>query len=396
MSSKEEINQELRALTSGYRWVILLVVVYSFVASSVAFESAPPALPAMIKAFSINDVHAGLIMSIVLIPGLFLSVPSGWLLIKYQAKKVGVTSLIFVTAASFFTSISNSFETVLLSRFILGVGAVLITITGFAAIPQWFESHDLGKAMGLLGTSFPLSIVITFPIMSFVTTNFGWRFPFYIATSLAIIATVLFLTVVKDGPYSKNAIAKGSRKTYFNLEIWKLGFCLLCAQGATFSFSTWAPTLFTRFSGLPNIQASFLASLSSFPTIFLVPLFGYLSDRMGNRRSFVIFGSFLMTIAFVSMGFGLNIAMVGSVLFLGLATAIILPAANSMPSKILGSSQAGIGFGIVSICSLAGAVLLVTLVGYLIDSTSSLTIPFLAMGFFSAMGVVLAFSIKTK
>lgn len=364
---------------------------------TVAFQSVPPMIPAIIKAFSITDVQAGFIMSIVIVPGLFLSLPSGWLLTKYNAKKVGVAALVCVAVASVVAAISNSFDLLLFGRLILGFGGILITITDLAIISQWFGDKDLGKAMGLMGASMPIAVIITFPSVSLVVANFGWRFPFYISSFLAVTAIVVFLVAIKDGPYSQDKGIKGGRKDYVNLELWKLGLCLLGAQGAAFSFSTWAPTLFTEFAHMPSVQAS-LAGLSGLFTIFLVPFFGYLSDRMGKRRLFIILGPLLMTVAFVTLALGsdLIMAMVGSVLFIGVTTAIIAPAANAMPPEILGHGKAGIGFGVINVCGSLGAVLSVPLIGYLIGATGSFEVSLFGMAAFSVMAVLVAFTLKTK
>ena len=197
---------------------------------TVAFQSVPPMIPAIIKAFSITDVQAGFIMSIVIVPGLFLSLPSGWLLTKYNAKKVGVAALVCVAVASVVAAISNSFDLLLFGRLILGFGGILITITDLAIISQWFGDKDLGKAMGLMGASMPIAVIITFPSVSLVVANFGWRFPFYISSFLAVTAIVVFLVAIKDGPYSQDKGIKGGRKDYVNLELWKLGLVCLCSR----------------------------------------------------------------------------------------------------------------------------------------------------------------------
>jgi MFS family permease len=363
---------------------------------TVAFESVPPMIPAIIKQFSITDVQAGLLMSIVIVPGLFLSLPSGWLLNKYQAKKVGVAALVCLAVASIVTAISNSFELMLFGRLILGLGGILITITGLTIISQWFGDKDLGKAMGLMGASVPIAVLITFPSMSLVTANFGWRYPFYISSFLAATAVVVFLVAIKDGPYCHDKGVKGERKDYVNLELWKLGLFCLCAQGAGFSFSTWAPTLFTEFVHIANVQASFLAGLSGLFTIFLVPFFGYLSDRVGKRRLFLILGPLLMTVAFVSLALVTNVTMIGSVLFVGVATAIFIPVLNAMPPEILGHGKAGIGFGVINVCGSLGAILSVPFIGFLISATGSYAVSLFGIGAFSVAAVVLALTLKTR
>ena len=71
-----------------------------------------------------------------------------------------------------------------------------------------------------------------------------------------------------------------------------------------------------------------------------------------------------MTVTFVTLSLGSNITMIGSVLFIGVATAIICARFNAMPPEILGHSKAGIGFGVINVCFSLGAVLSVPLIGF--------------------------------
>jgi len=353
-------------------------------------------IPQLTSEFSVPAVEMGLLMSIALVPGVFLSLPSGWLLNKCPAKKIGATALVCIAVASALTAVSNSFIWILFARFILGLGGTLIYITNLAIVSQWFAKKDLGKAMGLFGASIPLITLITFPAASLATANFGWRSPFYISTLLAVMAIALFLAAIKNGPnFECKAATQGTRKDYLNLELWKIGLICLCVQGTALSFTTWAPTLFTEFARMPNVEASFLASLASLPSIFLFPVFGYLSDRLEKRRLFIILGPLLMTLAFISLASGLDGTVAGSVLFMGIASTMVLPVLNVMPPEILGH-KAGIGFGILSICGTLGGILSVLVIGLLVDAANSLAVSLLGMGAFSGIAAAIALTLKTK
>ena len=88
--------------------------------------------------------------------------------------------------------------------------------------------------------------------------------------------------------------------------------------------------------------------------------------------------------------------MVGSVLFIGVTTAIIVPASNAMPPEILGHGKAGIGFGVINVCGSLGAVLSVPLIGYLIGATGSFEVSLFGIAAFSVAAVILALTLKTR
>lgn len=382
--------------TRKNQWVTLLIAIFSFAVYNTAFQAIPPLIPAITQEFSITAVEAGLVMSVVIVPGLLLSLPSGWLLNKYQPKKVGIAALVFITVSSLVTASSTSFELLLFGRLLLGFGGILITITSLAIISQWFGNKDLGKATGLWAASVPITVVIIFPVMSLIITSVGWRFPFYLSSLAGLAAIALFFFFIKNGPYSKDKEIKSGHPEYFNPSIWKLGIVCLCAQGAGIAFSTWAPTLFAEFANMPSVQASFLAGLSSFLTIFFVPFFGYMSDRIEKRRFFLILGPLLMTLTFITLAIGSDIIMIASLLLMGVANAMVVVVTNVLPPEILGHSKASIGFGVISICGSLGSILAIPIIGLLIDMTGSFAVSLFGMGAFSIVAAIFAFTLKTK
>src|SRR3989304_7021114 len=102
-----------------YRWIILFASFLAFVAFAFAFQAAPPLIPSLIAEFNISYAEAGLVMSSVLLPGIFLSLPAGLLVGKFGVRRVGFVSLLVVVLGSLLTATANSFTMTLIGRVIL-------------------------------------------------------------------------------------------------------------------------------------------------------------------------------------------------------------------------------------------------------------------------------------
>jgi MFS family permease len=381
---------------SRYKWLVLTVSLFAFVAYAFAFQSVPPLIRSIRTEFNIpSDAQAALLMSIVLVPGIFLSLPAGFWIGKYGVRQVGALSLIGVTVSSLVTASASSFLILLVGRLILGIGGAFVMTTTPAIIAQWFSKEDLGRAMGIFGVNMPLATVIALPTASALLLAFDWRFPFYISFAVGIAATIAFLIVVRDGPFAGHNVRANVREAVANSEIWKVGMAWLFFNAAALSFTTWAPTLFEEFQKIPNVQASFLASLLMWSAVFCVPLHGYLSDKAGRRKPFVLLGFVLMTLAFALIGFTSGVTLVVSILLLGITAAMIPAVVSALPAQVLGPTLASLGFGITATCLNIGAAVAQPFIGFVRDTTQSYTPCLLGMAVLAAIGAIVAYTLKT-
>jgi len=380
--------------------VVLFSLFYAFVAYAFVFQEVPPLISLLMESFGVGSAaQAGLLMTIVVVPGIFLALPAGLVANKYGVKRIGILSTILTVVGALVTATAGSFVTILLGRLILGVGgAFLVTILP-VMIPQWFSREELGKAMGFYGTNMPVATISAFLAASLLVQVFGdWRIPFYVGTILAASAVVLFMLMVKEGPLKKNQDRErvSLRRALRSTELWKVGVVWLLFQVTALSFLSWAPRLFHEYRGLDPVSASALASALMLAAIPFVPFFGWLSDSSHRRKPFLIAGSLLMALALTCSAFTVGLGLVASVAFLGFAAALVPSIVSALPVEILEPEVVGVGFGVIALCLNIGVALAAPLFGYFFDVTGSLESSFVGIAAFSVVGSVVAFSLKTK
>ena len=381
---------------SKYRWVVLFASFYAFIAFAFAFQEVPPLFDSIREAFGTTNFEAGLLMSVVLLPGIFLSLPAGLFVEKYGVRQIGFASLACMSLGCFLTATAGSFLVLLVGRLILGLAGTFIVTTTPAIIAQWFTKEELGKAMGIFGINMPFATVIAFPSASALMLKYSWRLPLYIGLALGVTAAAVFVIVVKEGPFTKHKDNASIAQAVVNLEIWKVGFLWLFFNAAALSFTTWAPRLFRTFYEMSEIYASFLASLLMWGAILFVPFFGWISDRTGRRKPFAILGALLMALVFVALGYASNVTLIVLIFLLGFAAAMVPPIASALPAEILGPTMASLGFGVTAMCMNLGAASAQLLVGFILDVTQSYTLSLLGMAGLSAVGMLVAYTLKTK
>ena len=382
--------------SSKMRWVILFTALLAYVAWAFSFQIAPPLLPTIVSEFKISNAEAGFLMSAVLIPGIILSIPVSIAMDRFGVRLTGCIALICVVASSFLTATATSFATLLIGRLLLGIGGSFILIITPAIVPQWFNREELGKAMGIFAVNMPLATVVAFPIGSALVISLGWRYAFYVSLVLGIVATALYLVLVREGPMSGRGKGIGNLSSFRNAELWKVGVAWLFFNGALLSFSTWAPTLFISYKGFSTINASLYASILSWITIFCVPLFGLLSDRIGRRKLLLVVGATAVCFVEVAMAYSSGLTLIVLILVLGFAASMIPGTIQTLPSEMLGPSMAGVGFAVLGICGNIGIAATQPLAGLILDATGSYSLSLLSMAIFGALCAITAYMLKSK
>jgi predicted MFS family arabinose efflux permease len=377
-----------------YRWIVLTVTLLAFVAYAFSFQIIPPLIPSILGEFGVSNAEAGLLMSIVLLPGLVLSIFVSLAISKFGTKKIIILSLILVLTGTLISSSANSYIVLLLGRLILGIGGAILLPAAPTIIALWFEKRELGKAMGIFAVNMPLATVFALPVGG-ALAGIGWRYAFYLSSALAIIATLAFIILFKDRPIEQGD-GGGMRKALGSLELWKLAIIWLLFQATMLSFITWAPSLLERFRGMTNIEAGFFTSILSWISLVFVPIYGSLSDRYGKRRMFIISGFALMSLMFALISLDSSFGLLFSFVALGASSAMVPSIVQTLPAEVLGPGMASVGFGVMTILGNVGPILAPPLIGYALDSTGSFFICVAILALISAVGNLLAFSLKTK
>jgi len=379
------------------RWAVLFASSYAFVAFAFSLQSMPPLIGEIMHEFNLSNAQAGLSMSIVVIPGIFLAIPAGILIERHGVRLVGSISSALVSLGSLVTATAGSFEMVLVGRFILGIGGAFITTVTPAMIPQWFTREELGRATGIYGIGMPIATVLAFPSASSLMLKYGWHYSIYLSAAVAILNTIVFMILAREGPLGRERHKEpGVRTALTNAEVWKVGIIWLLFNAAALSFTTWGPKILQDYDGMSPVSASFLASTIMLAEIPCVPAFGLLSDRIRKRKSMMFIGCAAMAGAFVLTAHSSGMVLIASIILLGIAASSTPPVVMALPAEILGPDSVAIGFGVVAICMNAGIALGPPFVGFLLDAIGSPVPSFLAMGLFSAIGATVASVLKTN
>lgn len=397
LSSAEELNQYDRI--SGNRWVMLFVSLFAFMAYAFVFQVLPPLLNEVQGVFGVDDAAAGLLMSFVVVPGIFLALPAGVLINKFGFRRVSFVSIILVAIGSLVTAFSTTFLLALVGRLILGVGGCFVTVGIPTFIPQWFERREMGKAMGVYAVGMPIATTGAFFSAPILAQSFGWQSPFYIGFIVSMVSSVFFLAMVKEGPLKSSLVSvehSGIGRALVSGEIWKISLVWMFFSMASMGFLTWAPKLFVIFRNLTPVSASILSSGLMIASLFVTPFYGLASDRIGKRKPFILAGTIVMALSLFVIGYAYDLSLTFSIIMLGVSASAVPPFVMAIIAQSLSPKLAGTGFGVATFWQYIGITVAAPLVGYFFQISQSLPLTFLSMSAFAFASAVAAVTLRAK
>ena len=248
-------------------------------------SSIIPALPDMIREFGISASTIGLIFTIFTLPGIIFSPLAGIFADRLGRKKILVPALlifgIFGTACFF----APDFKSLLILRFIQGVGASAIGVINLTIIGDLFTGNDRIKAMGLNAGVLSMGTAI-FPAIGGILAQISWEAPFLLSLSALPLAWLVAFKLDNPEPsgngnfkkYMKAALQGMRRRDVLSLfAISLLTFIILYGP-----IITYLPLLLnSRFAASP-LMIGIVISSASFITALAASQMGYLARFMSQ------------------------------------------------------------------------------------------------------------------
>jgi predicted MFS family arabinose efflux permease len=381
----------------GYRWVILIIVYLSILAFTFIFQSIPPILPLIISELQLTYAQSGLLMSLFALPGLFISLPGGFLSDRYPMRPLGAGCFLLMVGGIFLVGLGKDLHVLWLGRVIAGIGGLTLSVFLPKLLSQWFQTKELGLAMGIFNTGVPLGSVICFGLFGKIGNLWGWRIPILLTGIYSIITAILLLGFYQL-PSSQTLENENQEGLYQSLKkmgspIWWAGVSWLWFNAAFVSFATFAPNFFIQ-KGYTIEQGGFLTGIPLLGSLFLSPLMGYLVDRFGHQEWLIAIGGIALSILILSFNFSSSFFLL--VTLMGIFSASIPAPIYSLPPELLKPNHLGLGFGVISTCSSIGLFAAPYLIGKAKDLTGSYGFTFVFISLFFLLTVIPIFFVHRR
>ncbi|MGJ5837458.1 MFS transporter [Bacillus sp. G402] len=249
------------------------------------------------------------------------------LTINMDRRKILTWALIIFILSNFITSISHSFEMVMITRILQGISGGTAIVVAMAVATRLVEREKRGTAIGIILMGLSSSLVLGVPIGTFLSSMIGWKALF---AAIGVIMLIPLIVVYRRIPSMKEQEPVTLR---MQLSILKDKRILLAVAVTLFYVGGYS-TLFTYLT--PFLQASANLSITEISGILLLAgICSFLGSSLGGMAAdkkgpiFTIFSGIilqvmmLMLLAFVT---GNLVVMVAVIMIWMIATWSTSPA----------------------------------------------------------------------
>ena len=219
-----------------------------------------------------------------------MQIPMGWLGDRFGHRKILAAIVLWWSLFTAFTGLAGGLASLLVIRFMFGIGEAGSSPCSTGVISRWFEKGEVGKAQGYVWAASRMGGALTpfvvIPVMMWV----GWRAAFYLLGALGIVWAIVWYGYYRDKEEKSEKCGESivskpidNNSLSFNGQFW-----LLCAMyffyafGSWFFFS-WFPTFMELGRGFDKTELTYAVAVPFIMSMLGNIVGGHLTDRLTKR-----------------------------------------------------------------------------------------------------------------
>jgi ACS family glucarate transporter-like MFS transporter len=246
-------------------------------------------------------------------------VPGGWLGDRFGARSVLALTVLWSSVFTALTAVAPSLGAAIglgaawsfaVMRFALGSGEAAAFPVCNKTVGYWLGQKERALGTSLFLTGVGVSGTIAPVAINWIAKRWEWRMSFVICGGLGVVVSAAWYAYVRNrpeehhgvnaaeleqilGPGKKEGSAVPAKKVRITGAAWgkilksrsvrALMFSHFCLVYAVNIFFSWFFIYLVRVRGLPASRASLWTSVPFLATMFMVPFWGWLADRISEK-----------------------------------------------------------------------------------------------------------------
>ena len=381
-------------------WGIFGAILLTAIIFAIGQFKVPPTMTAAMADLGIGLTQGGLLMSIVAITAIVLALFGGVLTVRFRPKTLALVAICCALVGNLVGYVAPSFELMLFSRLLEGLGYGLQTAVIPTIIAEIFPENKRSVPMALYSMWVSIGMLFIFNFSNVLTVTWGWRSCWLFCAGLFALALLLFAVVVREPENSSIGASGGSwqeQKRAIAIEaknpsVWCLTLVFAIFGLGCSAFSTFAPTFCVQALGMDPAAANTDTGFLTFGMIAGALLMTGVLAVYKRSRSLLLLIVTIVTGVFFSVSFLLNapwqvipFCLVNGVVLQTIPPVVfaVCPSAASQPKTV------GMALGIATAGDHLGAFIGTVALGAIVEAAGNnwlAAVP--AMAAFAVIGVI--------
>ncbi|MED3883457.1 MFS transporter [Priestia aryabhattai] len=348
--------------------------------------------------WDLNKAELGLMSTVFFAAYAAMQIPTGFLADRFGRVKILVAGYILFGVATFFTGLTTTFGMFLLMRALTGLGEGTYYGSQYGISSSITSERYRGLVSALINSGMAFGISLGFIGSTYITYTLekDWQFTFYLFAIPTIVIAILIAFFVKDKQrdQEKNSLnkeTKQSLKVLFTKNHIFVYILIFCSLYGFFGMLTWLPYYLQHSRGLEGSQTGSIASLVPWASIPGAIFFGYISDRIANKKALIVSLSVAGALCqfFIPYTESYSWLLIGLIVYGLIGKLALDPILISYMADITPSSMYSKVYGFFNFSGMLSSIFAPYITGYFADELGSMEFGFYLSGALLLVGGVL-------
>lgn len=368
------------------RWILWGILAITFLLVTVFRLSTAVIAEDLMRVFGATGTQLGIIHATFFVVYALMQVPTGILIDRVGPRRTAAVGATVMNIGAIWFSLAGAVPEAVAARFLIGLGGsvIFVSMLGFSA--NWYRPDEFGTMNGLCFAVGGVGGILATTPFALVVDVWGWQPTFRRMAAVGLVFAALTALLVRDAPTDAGfapvsdrdgtGVSAAEIRATLGVVVrdrwmWVVGIVVFCGTGVNLTIiGLWGIPYVAQGYGTDVQFASLFTMVGGVGAVIGPPALGWLGDRTDHRAAIVLVGGLLYTtvlgtlaglatppLAIVALAFFLIGFLLG-------AFVITYPLVKDRyPAHV-----SGIALGTVNGAGFAGASVLPTVMGWVLDA----------------------------
>jgi DHA1 family arabinose polymer transporter-like MFS transporter len=221
---------------------------------------------------------------------------------KWPSHKILMLLMIWFTVFNTLSAFANSYETLLIARFLSGLPHGAFFGIGAVVAAKLAKPGKSAQAISMMFTGLTLANVIGVPLGTYFGQHFSWNVSFLMVGFVGVLAIISIIFWMPDLPKSSSNGLRKDLKVFKRLELWMVVLLTTIGTGGFFAWYSYIAPLITNVAGHPESMVSYAMIIAGIGMVVGNLLGGKLAEIFSPIYA-VLISLVLMVIVLISNTF---------------------------------------------------------------------------------------------